>query len=88
MIDIGVPGLILWLLFWCIAVHTSYSLRKAHSADDQRDNFSLLLLVLTFGFIGLLIEGMFLHVFEDSMVNYWFFALRGVVLGKQMSVKR
>jgi hypothetical protein len=33
---------------------------------------------LTIGWIALLIMGFFLHVFEDSMVNYIFFILRGI----------
>lgn len=33
------------------------------------------------GFVGVLIAGAFLHVFEDSMVNYLFFVSRWVVYG-------
>jgi hypothetical protein len=36
---------------------------------------------LTIGWITLLVMGMFLHVFEDSMVNYIFFILRGITTG-------
>jgi hypothetical protein len=36
---------------------------------------------LTVGFVGLMLEGLFLHVLEDSMVNYWYFILWGFVIG-------
>ncbi len=36
------------------------------------------------GFVGLLIAGMFLHVFEDSMVNYLFFVAWGIVFGRML----
>ena len=38
-------------------------------------------LALQKGFLAFLVMGLFLHVFEDSMVNYLFFSLYGMSLG-------
>jgi hypothetical protein len=51
--------------------------RRAHSL--QRIVTSLLVL----GFGGLLVEGWFLHVLEDSMVTYLFLVPLGISLGRQ-----
>lgn len=38
-------------------------------------------LALQKGFLAFLVMGLFLHVFEDSMVNYLFFSFYGMSLG-------
>lgn len=53
---------------------------KKNFADKQHQIYRLRI-ALTIGRIALLIMGLFLHVFEDSMVNYIFFVLRGVTSG-------
>lgn len=76
LLDIGIPGLILWLLFWYLVLKNIWTLRKQR---QEKSPYMMLLVCLSFSFLGLMLEGMFLHVFEDSMVNYWFFILRGVI---------
>lgn len=85
MVDIGIPGLIIRLTFRALVLRKSYELRMTN--HGYKDKFQILMLVLSFGFLGLLLEGMFLHVFEDSMVNYWFFIIWGIALGRQMMSK-
>lgn len=70
--------MILWLLFRYIVLK---NIRTRIRKLARHDKYAVLLICLSFGFLGLLLEGMFLHVFEDSMVNYWFFILWGVTYG-------
>lgn len=76
LIDIGVPGLIMWLLFRYLVLQSIWK-NKWPTNYDQGDG--MLLVCLSFSFLWLLLEWMFLHVFEDSMVNYWFFVMWGMV---------
>lgn len=78
MLDIGIPGMILRLLFWYMALKNIWTRVRTASRNDK---YIVLLICLSFSFLGLLLEWMFLHVFEDSMVNYWFFILWGIVYG-------
>lgn len=79
LIDIGIPWLILWLFFWYVVLRNTRTIKKK-STMEQRTS-TLLLTCLSFSFLWLMLEWMFLHVFEDSMVNYWFFILWGIVYG-------
>lgn len=83
LLDVGVVWLFLWMgvlgsIVYMLA--TSWKL-KATSYKLQAASCKLLLVLLWFGFIGLLVEGLFLHVFEDSMVNYLFLVVFGVMIG-------
>lgn len=78
MLDIGIPGMILWLLFRYIVLKNIWTRVRTSPRNDKH---VVLLICLSFSFLWLLLEGMFLHVFEDSMVNYWFFILWGVTYG-------
>ena len=49
--------------------------------DDELMNH-LLVRKFQLGFFALMIIGFFLHVFEDSMVNYLFFGMYGLLLGR------
>lgn len=84
LIDIGIPGLLLWLLF---RYFTMRNIRRISKHEDKKSPYNVLLICLSFGFLGLMLEWMFLHVFEDSMVNYWFFVLWGIVYGYVLSHK-
>ena len=53
---------------------------KRFSVDKENQMYQLRI-ALTIGWLALLIMGLFLHVFEDSMVNYIFFVLRGLTSG-------
>ena len=53
---------------------------KKYTADKENLIYQLRM-ALTIGWLALLIMWLFLHVFEDSMVNYIFFILRGLMSG-------
>ena len=82
LIDIWVPGLILWLLFRYMVLR---NIRTSTRNKSDRSSYQILLVCLSFSFLGLMLEWMFLHVFEDSMVNYRFFILRWVIYGYNAS---
>jgi len=52
-----------------------------HTEDTATQQIYHLRMALTIGWLALLVMGLFLHVFEDSMVNYIFFILRGLMSG-------
>lgn len=66
-IDTGTVGAILLLLTLITLIHNIKTYNKNHELKS-----------LTIGFFMLLVMGLFLHVFEDSMVNYIFFITRGL----------
>ncbi|MDR0606907.1 MAG: hypothetical protein LBG52_00815 [Candidatus Peribacteria bacterium] len=61
---------------WCVAL---FSL--IHIQRNIRPAIDSPLSALQRGFFALLLMGFVLHVFEDSMVNYLFFVVYGIVLG-------
>ncbi len=83
MLDIGVFGFMLrcgvmFLLFW-----SHYRCSQEISAKEfSKDPFLQMLIPLQQGLLAFLLMGMLLHVFEDSMVNYWFFILYGLSIGR------
>lgn len=56
-------------------------------ARNIKANYQNQLHYFIIGFIALLVIGLFLHVFEDSMVNYLFFIPFGLILGHLSSSK-
>jgi len=50
-------------------------------AQYVADYSNKLVVFLFFGLCGLAVEGMFLHVWEDSMVNYLLLGVMGSMLG-------
>ncbi|MFA7284350.1 MAG: hypothetical protein WC004_00825 [Candidatus Absconditabacterales bacterium] len=78
-LDYGFWGPIGFAGFW-LAVLT---LIKQQSVDVLH-RYNMLFVM---GFVGMLIAGLFLHVFEDSMVNYLFFVARGIVFGRSLQKK-
>lgn len=75
MLDVGTVGFLIFLavLFFILQI-----IKKI---PQQSSLPYLMRRWLTIGWVALLVMGMFLHVFEDSMVNYRFFILRGVMTG-------
>lgn len=72
MLDIGTIGFLIWI--FCVS--QIGTITKA-----IKDDSTLIYQIwkwLTIGRIALLVMGIFLHVFEDSMVNYSFFIVRGI----------
>ncbi len=78
LLDIWIPGLLLWI--WVInwVIVCGWNSKVAQSSDAVK-----LRMLLLIGILGLLAEGLFLHVFEDSMVNYLFLLVVGGVVGMQ-----
>ncbi len=66
---------ILWLFFWILLIYYS----KKYKKNDVLWNVKWYLMI---GLIWLAIEGMFLHVFDDSMLVYLYLVVLGYVLAK------
>lgn len=85
MIDIGTIGFLIRLVLMRqimgIAKKIQKYFKKANKADKDTNRIYLVWKCLTIGWISLLIMWIFLHVFEDSMINYLFFISRGIVTG-------
>lgn len=87
MLDIGVFGFILrcGLMFLIFSSH--YRCSQGISAKElSTDPFLQMLIPLQQGLLAFLLMGMLLHVFEDSMVNYWFFILYGLSIGRSTAL--
>ncbi len=84
MLDIGTIGFILRAIFivqitrWGRKIQENF--KKIHT-NLSTQNIYLIRRWLNIWRICLLIMGMFLHVFEDSMINYLFFVSRGILTG-------
>ncbi len=79
MLDIGTIGFILWALVIRQIQNIATKIKRFTTDKDQL--IYKVRLTLTIGWLAMLVMGLFLHVFEDSMVNYIFFVLRGVMSG-------
>ncbi|MCX6823094.1 MAG: hypothetical protein NTX91_03835 [candidate division SR1 bacterium] len=79
ILDIGTIGFILRALL-IRQIQQICNKIKRYTEDKQTLIYQLRM-ALTIGWLALLIMGLFLHVFEDSMVNYIFFILRGLMSG-------
>ena len=75
LLDIGIPWLLLWLGVLGSIVYKTIDYRLQITGNN------VYIVLLIFWLIGLLVEGLFLHVFEDSMVNYMFLVVLGISLG-------
>jgi hypothetical protein len=75
MMDLGVHGFILWGVFWLTVMMT---VRRIYINGGR---YRSIVFYVTVWFVWLMCEWLFLHVLEDSMVNYWYFVVRGVVIG-------
>ncbi len=85
ILDIGLPGVTLW--FVSIYLLLRPGLQALKQAMQARVCINSLVALLTLGMLGLLVEGLFLHVFEDSMVTYLFLVPLGIALGREMMKK-
>ena len=75
MMDLWLHGFIIWAFFWLMSfsiIRHIYTL-KPHARS--------LVFFLTVGFVWIMIEWLFLHVLEDSMVNYLYFIVWWIVIG-------
>jgi uncharacterized protein with PQ loop repeat len=78
LIDIGRIGFVLWVVtaYFCAKVQ----LRSVASSLRHKLNEAPILKAYGIGCVALLVMWIFLHVFEDSMINYTFFVLWGAYL--------
>lgn len=82
LLDIGTVGFLLWCSLMFLIGKQQYRLRQLITLANE-DQYKIYQIFLAFqkGFLALLVIAMFLHVFEDSMVNYLFFVGYGVAWG-------
>lgn len=81
MIDMGSIGFLGWLVIMGIRLQEQKKLHQKIRKNEQNAQIKKLLSALEKGFLAFLVMGMFLHVFEDSMVNYLFFIIYGITIG-------
>lgn len=81
LIDIGLIGFTIFAAWYWICWKKIRNL-------FQTEIFGSYIRALAIWRVALLVMGMFLHVFEDSMVNYSFFVLLGIISGYSALKKR
>ncbi|MCX6823746.1 MAG: hypothetical protein NT085_01340 [candidate division SR1 bacterium] len=84
MLDIGTLGFILRTLVILQITRLAKKIQqsfKTITTDIQSETIYLIRKGLNIGRVSLLIMGLFLHVFEDSMINYLFFVSWGILSG-------
>lgn len=79
ILDIGT----IWFILRALMIRQiqNISIKIKRFFLDKQNLIYQLRMALTIGRLTLLIMWLFLHVFEDSMVNYIFFVLRGITSG-------
>ncbi len=82
MIDIGTIWFILWAWVRYAVIVIEKRIKKTF-VDNKNNNLEIYLVrkYLNIGWLCLLLMWLFLHVFEDSMVNYLFFISYWIVTG-------
>lgn len=81
MLDIGTIGFIIRAMIILQITRIAQKIQKSFKTNDTKEQTIYLIWKwLNIGRVTLLIMGMFLHVFEDSMVNYLFFISRGILM--------
>lgn len=84
MLDIGTIGFILRALLIAQITRLERKIQEKYkdiSMKIHTDTIYLIRRWLNIWRVCLLVMGMFLHVFEDSMINYLFFVSRGILTG-------
>lgn len=79
-LDMGSVGFLLWVGIMWLLFQEQKKVHHSLTANKQKIITRDLLLALEKWFLALLVMGLFLHVFEDSMVNYLFFSIYGILL--------
>lgn len=72
--DLWIHGFVLWACFWLCMF---FIIRRIYINNPHYRN---LLFFLTVWFVWIMLEWLFLHVLEDSMVNYLYFVVWGVTI--------
>ena len=82
MIDMGTIGFLLWCAVMGIFFQEQKQIKEKVKKEDQIHQKLLNVLnALQQGLLALMVMWLFLHVFEDSMVNYIFFSLYWLTIG-------
>ncbi len=82
MLDIGTIGFILRTILIFQITQLAKKIQKAFPADNsKKETIYIIRKWLSIWRVSLLVMWIFLHVFEDSMVNYVFFIARGILSG-------
>lgn len=84
MLDIWTVGFIIWavcVMYILLIIKHIEKYFENWDFDAEQEAVFLARKRLTLGLSALLIMGLFLHVFEDSMVNYLFFGLYWLITG-------
>ena len=80
MLDLWTVGFLIWLGVMYAFLRMQKSLIVRAEKTDQKPEFLQYLRTFQIWLLALLVMGLFLHVFEDSMVNYLFFWGYGLML--------
>ncbi len=78
MLDIGTIG---FLIRSIVILNIIRLAKRIQKHIQNKESIYFIRQGLNIGFFTLLIMGIFLHVFEDSMVNYLFFVIRWILTG-------
>ncbi len=78
MADIGVIGTIIRIYRWLLFFWHVKQIKQASNQNHINKKIYLMFTMMTLGLFWLFIEWLFLHVFEDSMINYLFFVPYGI----------
>ena len=84
MLDIGTLWFILWTILILQITRLARRIQQKYKRLPIHTNTDTIYLIrrwLNIWRVCLLVMGMFLHVFEDSMINYLFFVSRGILTG-------
>ncbi len=83
MLDIGTLGFILWTVLILQITRLARKIQQKVKKSSIHTNETIYLIRrwLNIWRVCLLVMGMFLHIFEDSMINYLFFVSRGILTG-------
>lgn len=88
LIDLWIPWFLLWLSFFIILFMQVYRIQYIEIADKHQKVLQQYLRLLSLWLLGLLLEWMFLHVFEDSMINYLFFVIFWIQFGYLFAINQ
>ena len=87
MLDLGTVWFIIWCWVLLLWIYEEKLLRLELIKDEavSNENYQLFI-TLQRWLLALLVMWLFLHVFEDSMVNYLFFVIYWILLGYLSSI--
>lgn len=87
MLDLGTVGFLLWCGVMVLLGFKQKKLNQSFAENHASEEWKVFL-ALQRGFLAFLVMGLFLHVFEDSMVNYLFFVPYGMSFGMLSALAR